>query len=272
MSSRFLAFPRLNVAVQADPDVLENLELFYPHSLVDVPPPDLDHEYELKRDDSSWSLHRDGNHIHPFHSAHLALMGLEFDLEGILVSKADDLVALHAGAVVVDEEACLIAGNSEAGKTTTTFNLVELGHDFLCEEISLVEPTTWRVQPYPQTLSLGDEVIREAERYFPIKCGEVRPLACSTSRYRPHHFCDQPTSAGTILLPRYSPEASPGLTDLSPGETLTEMLGYCFEPSRDDEYLFDNVIALLGECRIVRLHYDSMASARRMLSELFPAT
>jgi hypothetical protein len=199
-------------------------------------------------------------------------MGLEFDLEGILVSGADDLLALHAGAVVIDEQTCLIAGSSDSGKTTTTFNLVELGYDFLCEEISLVEPATWRVLPYLQTLTLGDEVIQEAERSFPIKRGEVKPLGSSISRYRPNHFCKKPTPAGTILLPRYGSDVSPGLTDASPGDVLTEVLGYCFEPSRDDEYLFDNMIALLGECRIIRFHYDSMTSARQMLSELFPAT
>lgn len=272
MSSRFLTFPRLSVAVEAPDEVLDGLELFYPRSVVDASPPRVDFEYVLRRQDSVWSLYRDEVFISTYYDEELALLGLEFNLEGAILAKADDLVALHAGAAVVDGRACLIVGNADSGKTTTTFNLVELGHAFLCEEISLVEPETWRVQPFLQTPSLSAAVVREAERSFPVERGVLSPMGPSLYRYCPHDFCERPTPAGTILIPHYDLDASPGLTDVSPGEALTEVLGYCFEPNRDEEYLFDRMIAFLGNCQVVRMRYNSMSTARQILSDYFPAT
>ena len=100
-----------------------------------------------------------------------ALFAMEYELETTVVAQRGDLVALHAGAVMAGNAACLIIGNPDAGKTTTTFNLAEFGHAVLCEEIALVHPETHRVEPFPQSLALGRAFLESTLAEFPATCG-----------------------------------------------------------------------------------------------------
>ena len=71
-----------------------------------------------------------------------------------------------------------------------------------------------------------------------------------------------------ILLPLYDPACTPGIEPLSPENILTELLGYCFPPNRDDECLFDAVIGICERTRIFRLRTKCLESTQELLEEL----
>ena len=80
-----------------------------------------------------------------------------------LRSLASGAVAIHAGAVVHDGGAVLVAGWSETGKTETALALVENGARFLTDKWTLVAPSASTAAPFP--ISVG--VRRWALRYLP---------------------------------------------------------------------------------------------------------
>jgi len=48
---------------------------------------------------------------------------------------------------MIGDSACVIAGDPDTGKTTTTFNLIEMGQIFLCEEVVPVNPIPAQEKP-----------------------------------------------------------------------------------------------------------------------------
>ena len=72
-----------------------------------------------------------------------------------------------------------------------------------------------------------------------------------------------------MLIPAYDPSETPGIEKLTSGEVFTELLGYCFPPNTDEEYLFDSVIRICEEAEIFRLRTNSLQSMRELLKDLF---
>lgn len=61
-----------------------------------------------------------------------------------------NIVAIHGGAVVIDDNAIIISGNIGAGKTTTIANLLNKGYGFLSDDVSAImknNNNTYSVQP-----------------------------------------------------------------------------------------------------------------------------
>lgn len=211
-----------------------------------------------------------------FPSAAVAMLSLEYEIERRVIEEARGLVALHGGAVAVADGACLVLGNSEDGKSATTFQLAELGHRFLCEEVTLVDPISWKVESYRQTVSLSADMVAEFEASLPIR-GRLYRMLDSAVRYRPpeRSSATQPPCAGApvawILLPKFSAGAATRLSSLAVEDALPEVLGYAFPPNLDTEILFDRIIGLLERTETLRFVYGDAASARSALAELFPA-
>jgi len=178
-------------------------------------------------------------------------------------------VGFHAGAVMIGDSACVIPGNPDTGKTTTTFNLIEMGQIFLCEEITPVDPETLLVYPYPQVLTIEGAYAEKYLALYPVQNGELKILDSQMARYRPHSAGSYQVPLKTILMPSYDSSGTPGIEKLTPGKVFTELLGYCFPPNRNDEHLFDSLIRICEETEIFRLRTNSLQSTRDLLKELF---
>ncbi|MCP4203164.1 MAG: hypothetical protein GY769_14675 [bacterium] len=201
----------------------------------------------------------------------LAVLALEEEIERTVIAEADRHVTLHGGAVSTPAGACLMLGNSDSGKSSTTFQLAELGHPVLCEEITLCDPASWRVFPYPQTLSLSESLIAEFTANFPVH-GRLHRLVPPVVRYEPCRFGNDaaPTDRATrILLPRFQVQADTRFESIRAEDALPEVLGYSFPPNVETETQFDRMIELLERVEIARFVYSSAAAARAALSELF---
>lgn len=251
----------------------ELLRLFYPHVRPAAGSEDGGWlgRFAAARAGGRFELALDGEVVGRHETALAVLQDLEYRLESRLIRSCGRRVAFHAGAADVGGRACLLAGDPEAGKTSCTFQLVELGHAFLAEEVAVVDPATAEVHPFPQALAFGPELVEDFRRSAELRHGELHALLPAYRRYVPRRLGTAPVPVDTLVLPRYRPDAAPGLEELSPADALTETLGYCFEPGFDREEFFDRVIALLERWRIVRLTYGDASGCRRLLGGLFPA-
>jgi hypothetical protein len=226
-------------------------------------------KYVIESASNGFILVKDGQPARQFGSCLDLICCLEEDIENTLIQAIGSWVGFHAGAVMIGDTACVIAGNPDTGKTTTTFNLVEMGQTFLCEEVTPVDPKTLLVYPYPQVMTLEGAYAEKHLSLYPVANGELKILDSQMARYCPYAVGSDPVPLKTILIPVYDTSQTPGIELLSPGEVFTELLGYCFPPNTDDEHLFDSVIRICEKAEIFRLRTNSLQSMRQLLKELF---
>jgi hypothetical protein len=269
MKSLFLSFPRLNISLTSPDDIIPDIKTAFLHSIHPKAMLSLCHEYLVESTLNGLDLHKDDQLKGHFGSCFELICHLEEDIEKAIIRAIGGWVGLHAGAVMIGHSACVIPGNPDTGKTTTTFNLIEMGHTFLCEEVSPVDPKTFLVYPYPQTLTIEGIHAEKYRSRYPITNGKLNIMNSQIARYHPHAAGSVPVPLKTILVPTYHPSQAAGIEKLSPGQILTELLGYCFPPNADAEHLFDSVIRICEKAEIFRLKTNSLQSMRELLNELF---
>ena len=268
MKSFLLSFPRLRISVTV-PDEIGDIQTAFLHSIrpaTNLPP---QHEYVIESNSNGLNLLKDGRSVGQFGSCLNLICRLEEDIENTLIRAIGEWVGFHAGSVMIGDAACVIAGNPDTGKTTATFNLVEMGHTFLCEEVTPVDPETLLVYPYPQVLTLDGTYAETYRSRYPVQNGTLKIFDSRMARYGPNAAGSDPVPLKTILMPAYDPSQTPGIEKLTPGRLFTELLGYCFPPNGDDEHLFDSVIRICEAAEIFRLRTNSIQSTRELLKELF---
>ncbi|MBW1784427.1 MAG: hypothetical protein JRL30_27260 [Deltaproteobacteria bacterium] len=268
MKTFFLSFPRLNISLTAPDEIMADIRAAFLHSIRPDRNPPPRHEYVITSTSNGLLLLKDGQPGRQFGSCLDLICRLEEDIENSLIRAIDSWAGLHAGAVIIGDAACVIAGNPDTGKTTTVFNLVEMGQVFLCEEITPVDPETLRVYPYPQVLTLGRSYAQKHLSLYPVQHGDLQILDSRMARYHPYHAGSEPVPLKTLLIPAYTPSDTSGIEELAPEEVFTELLGYCFPPNTDDEYLFDSVIRICENAEIFRLRTNSLQSMRQLLKAL----
>jgi hypothetical protein len=272
MKTIFLSFPRLSVSLTAPDYMLSDIRFTFRHAIVaETPTPPL-HQYAIHHASHSVALIRNGRMEGTFGSLMEALIHLEEVIEVLLIKAVDDWAAFHAGAVENEGAGWLIAGNPDTGKTTTTFNLIEMGALFLCEEVSPVDPVNCLIHPYPQILTMSRRYAEAYRSDHAVNRGELILMDEEVARYAPHQAGSDPVRLHVILLPAYDPDSEPAIEVLSPEAAFTELLGYAFPPTGDDEDLFDAVINICERSRIFRLRANSLQATRTLLTDLTQET
>jgi len=269
MKTFFLSFPRFNISLTAPEAIAADIQDAFFHSIRSDRNLPHRHEYVIEATSNGFSLLKAVQPARHFGSSLELICRLEEDIENTLIRSIGDWVGFHAGAVIIGDTACVIAGNPDTGKTTTTFNLIEMGQIFLCEEVTPVDPEAFLVHPYPQVLTIEGAYAEKYLSHYPVENGELKILGSQMARYHPYAAGSDRVPLKTILLPAYYPSETPGIEKLSPGEVFTELLGYCFPPNTDDEHLFDSVIRICEKAEIFRLRTNSLQSMRQFLKELF---
>ena len=268
MKTFALSFPRLNISLTVPDKAIPDIQATFLHSIHSDTNLSPSHKFVIESTPRGFSLIKDGRNDQQFASCVDLICHLEEDIENTLIRSIGDWIGFHAGAVTIGDAACVIPGNPDTGKTTTTFNLVEMGQTFLCEEITPVDPETLLVHPYPQVLTLEGAYAKKYRALYPVQNGELKILNSHMARYHPYAAASNPVPLKTLLVPAYDPSQAPGIRKLTPDEALTELLGYCFPPNTDDEHLFDSVIRICEEVEIFRLQTNSLPSMRELLTEL----
>jgi len=269
MKTFWLSFPRLNISLTTPDEIVPDIESAFLHSIIPGTHLSPHHEYGIEVTPAGLDLLKNGRVTGHFGSSFELICRLEEDIENTLIQAMGNWVGFHAGAVMIGNGACIIAGNPDTGKTTTTFNMVEMGHTFLCEEVTPVDPETFRVYPYPQVLTIEGTYAEKYRLRYPVQNGTLKIIDSRMARYHANAVGSDPVLLKTILVPAYDPSQTPGIEEVSPGEMFTEILGYCFPPNGDDEHLFDSVIRICEKAEIFRLRTNSLRSMRELLKELF---
>ena len=273
MSELHLVLAGFEFSISAPEDVVSSLRHFYPRSLspaagafpTEIP---ARRQFRLACTADGWSLSSNDQPLGVFARPDYALLALEHQIETEVAAVDDGRIAIHAGAVETSKGAWLIAGNPDAGKTSSTFQLLQLEQSFLCEEIALYDPAQRAVHPYPQTPTLDRHYMDEFESRFPVQAGALHPVDETIVRFVPDRFSEGPVPLDLLLLPRFQPGKRAQVTELRPEEALTEMLGYCFPPGGGEEQLFDAMIDLLENTPLLRATYGDLGQARDLYRNL----
>jgi hypothetical protein len=155
---------------------------------------------------------------------HELLFLVEAEATLTLQRKRADLLFLHAAALASADAAFLLAGDSGAGKSTTTWALLHQGYGYLSDELAPVDLATLQVFPYPHALALK----RELPPPYAAPPGAVR---LGRTVHVPTRFLPGPTIleprpiAALLLLKRDAGRRRPQLRRLAPSEAAAWLYG-----------------------------------------------
>jgi hypothetical protein len=85
-----------------------------------------------------------------------AMWNLEAALCETIIRSQRRSIAIHAASIQVADSVALIAGCSQAGKTTLSLALARRGHPVAGDDVALVEPETLNVLPIPRCFHVDD--------------------------------------------------------------------------------------------------------------------
>lgn len=264
-----LSFPRLHVGLMVPDEMAADIRQTFRHSIRPSETRSRKYEFVIRQSKNGFDFLKNGQLTGRFGSCFEMLCRLEEAIENLLIRAVEDWVAFHAGAVNIQGTGCLIAGDPDTGKTTTTLNLIEMGQVFLCEEVAPVEPDACLVHPHPQVLTLSRAYAEIYRSSYPVRNGTLKTFGKHMARYYPSKAGPDPVQLKTILIPSYAPGKTPGIDALSAADVFTELLGYCFPPNGGEEHLFDAVIKICENVRIFRVRSYHIESMRRCLQEIF---
>ena len=117
---------------------------------------DLHYHVERSGQSPGFVLSRQGESAQIADDAGDLLFLLEKDLVVELQRKRPDLLFLHSAALDWKGKACLLAGESGAGKSTTTWALLHHDFRYLSDELSPIDVDTLQVHAYPHALCLKE--------------------------------------------------------------------------------------------------------------------
>lgn len=268
MGLLYVECPRLAVSFDLPDELAADFRQDFSYAVTSRRPIDVGLEYRIQLDEDGARLFRNRTPIGIFPDRLELMFSIEEDIENAVLERLGGWVGLHAGAAVCRGGAIVVVGRPDTGKTTTTFQLVELGLDLLCEEITPIDPTTRMVQPFPQVLTLARHYAEEFRSRYPVTGGTLSFPAPAVARYAAARVARQPVPLSVIVFPAFDPSCQPTLEEVDPGQMLTDLLQHCFPPALGDEQLYDAVIRLITQCRLFRLRTCGIASARERLLEL----
>lgn len=263
-----LLLPGHPLVIEGPAEALELLRRRYLHSWTGAAEGPVD--LELTVDGDRWHLRGGGRTTGPLTGALQAVQALEHEVESSLVARNRERIALHAGAIEAGGRAHLLAGPPDSGKSTSAFQLIELGHRLLSEEVTLVDPASLMVEPHLRTLALDARYLERYARERPIAHGRVERLDERWARYTPARARREPAPLATLILPRFHPGARSAVEELDASEVLPELLACCFAPAAAEEPFFDAVLGVLDGCRIVRATFSGTADALQLWRRLLP--
>lgn len=203
---------------------------------------------------------------------HAALLDLlDRIVHGVLARLHDQgLYAIHAGAVVYQSAALIIAGSSGQGKTTLVLGLLRRGLGLLSDEFAVADPAARLIHPYRRSLHIRPgtpELIPELRflRDRPqqrLGGGIEWSLTPSElERMRPGSLADAAPPRYVLLLERAPrPDAAPALIPIPAAVATLELLRGTWAASVD---------FAAGLARIGRL-LDGVVCARLRAGALEP--
>jgi HprK-related kinase A len=206
----------------------------------------------------------------------LGLLAAEMGMNLQLALGERRFLLLHAASVERDGRALILTGESGAGKSTLATLLGSDGWRFMGDEFALIEPATCMAHPFPRPSSLKNESIDAAlARIDAVRFG---PVLDDTPKGRIRHVVPPvdalaamrtPAAPALVLFPRYGlPEAA---RPVPPSEAFVRLTQASTNYVALGERGFAALTGLVEGVPSVALDYPDMATARRMIDDLWSA-
>lgn len=194
----------------------------------------------------------------------------------ILEQLAPELISLHAAAIRIQNHACLFAGVSGAGKSSTCTQALLAGHAYLSDEFSLLSEDSM-VQPFPRPLQWGKTehpafthetmlasgLFKQAEFIFPDTQGK----RITNLLWLPERVCHEAMPIRWLIFPRYDETATtPAITRIRRGEALMELPQHLHHRNRPDIMLQQLNQRLPPDTQFYRCRFSNIQNAWAALS------
>jgi hypothetical protein len=129
-------------------------------------------------------------------------------LDDVVIRRLTEFHAVHAGAVLLGEQALLLPGITHAGKSSLVAELLRRGATYFSDEYALID-SAGRVHPYPRPLLLRNGS-PEQSPWLPAECNA--------------RTGDGPVPVGWILSLEYLPESTWSVEAVCQSEALLILL------------------------------------------------
>jgi hypothetical protein len=185
---------------------------------------------------------------------------------------ADYAVMCHAGGVERDGVGVVLPAHTESGKTTLTAGLVRAGFSYLSDEAVAFDPVTHVIEPYPKPLSID----AGSHHLFP----ELEPTpapgddAAPDDQWQVPPDAIRPGSVGRacaarlVVFPKYEPDATTELAELSQAAGLLELTTNTFEFRSHARRSLEALAEVVRGARCYRMAVGDLDDACALISEL----
>lgn len=186
-----------------------------------------------------------------------------------------ELASIHAACVGIRDQACIFAGVSDAGKSSTCTKALLEGCSYLSDEFSLLTETG-AIEPFPRPLQWGKEEhpafthaqmraagMKQASFKFPDKDGNIVTALLWLPKLVEH----KPLPLRWVILPRYDASVeTPELTTIRRGEALMELPQHLHQQQRADVMLQTLNQRIPKEATFHRIRFNDVHAAWQLLN------
>lgn len=190
-----------------------------------------------------------------------------------LLNKANNTIALHAGAVVHNDRVILLPGISGAGKSSLTAWLTANGCSYLSDElisITIDHPEQVYYFSRPICLKPGSVPLIEHVSVRPFPAAILQDASGAVVPHRLLNPDFKPVSSppAIILFPDFQTDAEPHLEPISTARAATRMMGCLVNARNHDDHGFKQILRLAGATTAYRLRYRTFLDAEACLKDI----
>jgi len=213
-----------------------------------------------------WGLWRDGEPCETELANDYVLAYILWEITRLVLEGTGPNVPIHAGAVVLDGRAIVLAGQSHAGKSTLTAWLTWRGWGFLTDEVAIldVESTFGQavVRPFWRPVGVRRGGPLDAVVTFPSADPEVLIPATELGRLA------EPAPLAAFVMPSYTPGDAGGLEPMTAAATLRTLAAHLPTLLDGGRRVFRALSSLLETVPAYSLRVDDLDTAEAQLRQL----
>ena len=225
-----------------------------------------------------YSVWADGEPMYPNRKRREVLPYLEWGINWRLISKCSSYVQLHAASVARHEQGMLFAAHSGSGKSTLAAALLARGWQYYCDELSMLDPVTFNVQPFPKALCIKAGSFDLVQRIglplwrrghyvkaFKGPVGYINPADV------PSYQQAKPCRLRFVLLPHYRGATQPCLEPVPPAEAAFELARHTLNRHHFGPELVSVLSEMVRGARCFRLEVGRLEETCALLESLIEA-
>lgn len=133
--------------------VLKNFGFFIDEA-ADINNPDFHYELKLGKEESTYTIIRNKTTVLDCEDIGMFVYRLEKDITVEIQYLCSSLFFMHGAALEKNGEVLLLTGRSGAGKSTTTWGLLNNGFNYLSDELAPINLDSLQISPYPHAVCL----------------------------------------------------------------------------------------------------------------------